>query len=134
MKSVDLKVRPIFHRLEKRVQAHIFLCMLAYYVEWEMRRLLAPMLFDDEDHQMAEQQRSSVVAPAVRSDKAKRKAASKHTDDGIPVHSLRTLLKDLATITRNEIQPDIPHSPVFEKITQPTPTQRQAFDLLGVKL
>lgn len=134
MKTVDIKVRPIFHRLEKRVRAHIFLCMLAYYVEWEMRRLLAPILFDDEDHQMAEQQRSSVVAPAERSDKAKRKAASKHTDDGIPVHSFRTLLEDLATITKNQIQPNIPDSPTFTKIAQPTRTQKKALDLLDAKL
>ena len=129
-----MKVRPIFHRLEKRVRTHIFLCMLAYYVEWEMRRLLAPILFDDEDHQMAEQQRSSVVAPAQRSDKAKRKAASKHTDDGIPVHSFRTLLEDLATITMNQIQPCIPDSPTFTKIVQPTRTQKKALDLLDAKL
>jgi len=134
IKTVDMKVRPIFHRLEKRVRAHIFMCMLAYYVEWEMRRLLAPILFDDEDHQMAEQQRSSVVAPAQRSDKAKRKAASKHTDDGIPVHSFRTLLEDLATITKNQIQPGIPDSPTFTKIVQPTRTQKKALDLLDAKL
>ena len=134
MKTVDIKVRPIFHRLEKRVRAHIFLCMLAYYVEWEMRRLLAPILFDDEDHEMAEQQRSSVVAPAERSAKARRKAASKHTDDGIPVHSFRTLLEDLATITKNQIQPNIPDSPTFAKIAQPTRMQKKALDLLSVRL
>lgn len=134
MKTVDMKVRPIFHRLEKRVRAHIFLCMLAYYVEWEMRRLLAPILFDDEDHEMAQQQRSSVVAPAERSVKARRKASSKHNDDGIPVHSFRTLLKDLATITKNQIQPNIPGSPAFAQITQATRTQKKALDLLSVKL
>jgi transposase len=134
MKTVDIKVRPIFHRLKERVEAHIFLCMLAYYVEWEMRRLLAPMLFDDEDLQMAQQQRSSVVAPAVRSAKAKRKASTKRADDGIPVHSFGTLLQDLATITKNEIQPNIPNSPTFQQITQPTRTQKKALDLLGVTL
>lgn len=134
MKTVDLKVRPIFHRLEKRVRSHIFLCMLVYYVEWEMRRLLAPMLFDDEDYELTEQQRQSVVAPAQRSEKAKRKAASKHTDDGTPVHSFRTLLKDLATITKNHIQPNIPNAPTFTQITQPTRTQNKALDLLGAKL
>jgi transposase len=134
MKTVDLKVRPIFHRLEKRVRSHIFLCMLAYYVEWEMRRLLAPMLFDDEDHELAQQQRLSVVAPAQRSEKAKSKAASKHTHDGTPVHSFQTLLKDLATITKNHIQPNIPNSPTFTQITQPTRTQSKAIDLLGATL
>ena len=118
MKTVDMKVRPIFHRLEKRVRAHIFLCTLAYYVEWEMRQLWAPILFDDEDHELAQPQRTSVVAPAERSAKAKRKAASKRTDDGMPVHSFRTLLKDLATITKNQIQPNIPDSPAFAKIAR----------------
>jgi transposase len=134
IKTVDMKVRPIFHRSAKRVRAHIFLCTLAYYVEWEMRRLLAPILFDDEDHELAEQQRSSVVAPAQRSETAKRKASSKHTADGVPVHSFRTLLKDLATITKNQIQPNLPDAPTFAKVTQPTRTQKKTFDLLGVKL
>ncbi len=134
MKTVDMKVRPIFHRLAKRVRAHILLCTLAYYVEWEMRRILAPILFDDEDHALAEQQRSSVVAPAQRSETAKRKASSKHTADGVPVHSFRTLLKDLATITKNQIQPNLPDASTFEKTTQPTRTQKKMLDLLGVKL
>lgn len=134
IKTVDLKVRPIFHRLENRVRAHIFLCTLAYYVEWEMRRLLAPILFDDEDHALAEEQRSSVVAPAKRSETAKKKAASKHTANGVPVHSFRTLLADLATITKNQIQPHLPDAPTFVKVTLPTQTQKTALDLLGVKL
>jgi len=134
IKTVDLKVRPIFHRLEKRVRAHIFLCTLAYYVEWEMRRLLAPVLFDDEDHASVEKERSSVVAPAERSETARKKAASKRTADGVPVHSFRTLLADLATITKNQIQPHLPDAPIFVKVTLPTPTQKKALDLLGVKL
>jgi len=134
IKTVDLKVRPIFHRLEKRVRAHIFLCTLAYYVEWEMRRVLAPILFDDEDHASAEEHRSSVVAPAERSETARKKAATKHTAGGDPVHSFRTLLADLATITRNHIQPHLPDAPSFVKVTQPTQTQGKALDLLGVKL
>lgn len=134
LKTVDLNVRPIFHRLEKRVRAHVFLCMLAYYVEWEMRRRLAPILFDDEDHEQAERTRTSVVAPAERSARAKRKAASKQTDDGTPVHSFRTLLKDLGTITKNRIQPNIPDSPCFVRIARPTRLQKSALDLLHVKL
>jgi len=134
IKTVDINVRPIFHRLAKRVRAHIFLCTLAYYVEWEMRRLPAPVLFDDQDRESAEQQRSSVVAPAQRSETAKDKASSKHTAEGVPVHSFRTLLKDLATITRNQIQPNLPDAPSFEKIAQPTRTQKEALDLLGIKL
>jgi transposase len=134
MKTVDLKVRPIFHRLDKRVRAHIFLCMLAYYVEWEMRQLLAPMLFDDEDHLMAERQRTSIVAPAQRSARAERKAASKRTEEGFAVHSFRTLLKDLGTIAKNYLQPAIPSAPTFPKLTQPTPAQQKTLDLLNVKL
>jgi len=134
MKTVDMKVRPIFHHLEKRVRAHIFLCTLAYYVEWEMRRVLAPVLFDDEDRALAEKQRASVVAPAERSETAKKKAASKHTADGGPVHSFRTLLADLATITKNQTQPHLPDAPTFVKVTRPTQTQKKALDLLGVKL
>ena len=134
IKTVDMKVRPIFHRLAKRVRAHIFLCTLAYYVEWEMRCLLAPILFDDEDHELAEQQRSSVVAPAQRSETAKRKASSKQTVDGMAVHSFRTLLKDLATITKNQIQPNLSDAPTFEKVTQPTRMHKKTLDLLGIKL
>jgi transposase len=134
MKTVDLKVRPIFHRLDKRVRAHIFLCVLAYYVEWEMRRLLAPVLFDDEDYLMAEAQRTSIVAPAQRSETAQRKAASKRTQARTPVHSFRTLLEDLATIVKNHIKPRIPDAPTFPKLTQPTSTQQKALDLLNVKL
>ena len=134
MKTVDLKVRPIFHRLETRVRAHIFLCMLAYYVEWEMRRLLAPGLFDDEDAEQAAWHRRSIVAPAQRSATAKGKAATKQTKNGIPVHSFQTLLKDLATITKNHIRPNLANSPTFIQMTQPTPTQKKALDLLGAKL
>ena len=134
MKTVDLKVRPVYHRLEKRVRSHIFLCMLAYYVEWEMRQLLAPVLFDDEDRPQAQQKRKSIVAPAQSSDHAKAKASSKRSEDNMPIHSFRTLLKDLATITRNEIQPHLPGSPTFTKTTEPTKLQQKALDLLAAKL
>ena len=97
-KTVDLKVRPVHHRLEGRVRAHVFLRMLAYYVEWEMRKALAPILFDDDDPAAAA--RSSPVQPARRS---RAKAAGKRTSDGLPVHSFRTLLADLATLTRNRV-------------------------------
>ena len=93
MKTVDLNVRPVFHYSESRVRAHVFLCMLAYYVEWHMRARLKPMLFDDEHLDEANATRASSVAKAVRSDHAKAKDASKMTDDGLPVHSFRTLLK-----------------------------------------
>ena len=95
LKSVDLKVRPLHHRRADRVRAHVLLCMLAYYVEWHMRRALTPLLFDDHDRAAAEQERTSVVAPARRSRAARAKAGRKRTDDDLPVHSFRTLLTDL---------------------------------------
>lgn len=135
IKSVDLKVRPIFHRLANRVKAHVFLCMLAYYVEWHMRQALAPILFDDHDKEAAQMQRESIVAPAKRSLAAEAKAGSKLCEDGTPVHSFHTLLLDLATIVKNMItMKNDPQSASFEKITQPTALQQKALDLLGVKL
>jgi transposase len=139
LKLIDLKVRPIHHRLEQRVRAHVFLCMLAYYVEWHMRRALAPILFDDEDRQLAEALRDSVVSPARRSPRSERKAWSKRTDDGMPVHSFRTLLKDLATIAKNRVrtcgpkQADV-SAAEFDVLTTPTPLQGRTFDLLGVRI
>lgn len=136
LKSIDLKIRPIYHRLAGRVKAHVFLCMLAYYVEWHMRRVLAPILFDDHDPADAVKSRPNMVAPAERSKAAKRKAAAKVTDDGLPVHSFQTLLSDLATIARNTVEVKrTDNEPVkFEKVTQPTPLQQRALDLLGVGL
>lgn len=133
-KTVDLKIRPIHHRLEDRVRSHVFLCMLAYYVEWHMRDALAPILFDDEYPEEGEKLRSSIVAPAQRSESARRKAFTKQTPDGFPVHSFQTLLGDLATIARNTCQPNIPDSPTFKKVTVPTPLQQRALDLLKVQL
>jgi hypothetical protein len=136
LKSIDLKVRPIHHHLVERVKAHVFLCMLAYYVEWHMRKALVSILFDDHDPEDAANSRPNMVAPAERSTAAKRKAASKTTDDGLPVHSFQTLLSDLATIARNTVE--VKHTgnaPVtFEKLTRPTRVQQRALDLLGVGL
>lgn len=135
LKMVDLKVRPIHHRLAQRVRAHIFLCMLAYYVEWHMRRALAPILFDDDERHLAEVLRDSVVSPARRSLKADRKAMRKRTDEGMPVHSFQTLLKDLATITKNRVRAsgtETTDGSEFHLLTTPTPLQRRVFDLLGV--
>jgi Transposase DDE domain len=134
LKTVDLYVRPIGHRLTERVRAHVLLCMLAYYVEWHMRQALAPLLFDDDDKAMAEAQRGSVVAPAQRSPRARRKAQTQQTDDGRPVHSFQTLLRDLGTITKNQIR--FVHSPLetTEMLTTPTPLQQRALDLLQVPL
>ena len=97
MKTVDLKVRPIYHRRADRVRAHVLLCMLAYYVEWHLRRALAPVLFDDHDREAGERQRSSVVRPAQRSPAAQKKAASKRTADDLPVHSFRRDIRRSST-------------------------------------
>jgi transposase len=131
MKSVDLKVRPIYHHQADRVRAHVLLCMLAYYVEWHMRRDLAPLLFDDEDRQGAQALRSSVVAPAQRSESAQKKATTKHTSDGLPAHSFRTLLADLGTLTRNEVRLA---EQSFSMLATPTAIQQRAFQLLQVTL
>ena len=132
-KGVDLKVRPVHHRLEGRVRAHVFLCMLAYYVEWHMRRALAPMLFDDDDPAAAEAARSSPVAPAQRSKAARAKAGRKRTPDGLPVHSFRSLLGDLATLTRNRVRPAVPGAMTADMLARPTPLQAKAFRLLGIR-
>ena len=134
LKTVDLKVRPIFHHAANRVRAHVFLCMLAYYVEWHMRQRLKPLLFDDDDAAAAEAARPSIVAPAEVSASAKNKARRKRTADGLPVHSFRTLLGDLATVAKNRVVPNIPGSEPFYTITRPTKLQRQALALLGVRL
>ena len=131
LKSVDLKVRPIHHRRPDRVRAHVLLCMLAYWVEWHMRQALAPLLFDDHDPAAAEQQRRSVVEPAKRSPAALAKAGRKRTDDHLPVHSFRTLLADLGTLTANTMQVTEGDA-TFRLQTQPTPTQQRCFELLGV--
>jgi transposase len=131
LKTVDLHVRPIHHWLEDRVRAHVFLCMLAYYVEWHMRARLAPMLYDDDDRAAAQALRESPVAKAQRSPSALAKSATGRTPDGAPVHSFQTLLADLATLARNTVvtanAPDRP----FTILTRPTPIQQKAFDLLG---
>ena len=133
IKTVDLHVRPIYHWLADRVRAHVFLCMLAYYLEWHMRQKLAPMLFDDTDRQAAETQRRSVVAQAQRSKSAMKKQTTGLTEDGLPVHSFQSLLADLATLARNTITTAItPHYPLTV-LTRPTPVQQKAFDLLGIK-
>ena len=134
LKTVDLHVRPIHHRLADRVRAHILLCMLAYYVEWHMRQLLAPLLFDDDDKPQAQAARTSIVAPAQRSEAAKLKTRTKQTAEGLQVHSFQTLLGDLATIVKNRIQPKDKTLAAFDMLTTPTAIQQRAFDLLGVTL
>ena len=131
LKSVDLNVRPIHHRLPDRVRAHVFAAMLSYYVEWHMRQALAPVLFDDEQRGG---ERSSPVAPAVRSVEARAKARKKRAADGRPVQSFQDWLKDLATIVKNRIQPLLRSLPAFEMTTRPTSAQQYALELLRVKL
>src|SRR5712691_7804814 len=132
LKTVDIKLRPIHHHLADRVRAHVLICMLAYYVAWHMRRALAPMLFDDDDKAAAARRRKSAVAKAQRSEKAERKARTKLTPDGSPVHSFQTLLRDLATLAKNRVQPKDGSAKPFEMLTTPTPLQQRALDLLGV--
>ena len=134
LKTVDLKVRPIYHHAAGRVRAHVFLCMLAYYVEWHMRERLKPLLFDDDDAAAAAAARSSIVAPAEVSPSATDKARRKRTAAGWPVHSFRTLLDDLATIARNRVAARLPGAEPFEVVTRPTALQREALKLLGVRL
>jgi hypothetical protein len=130
--NTDLDIRPIRHRTEDRVRAHVFLRMLSYYITWHMQARLAPLLFTDDDKPAARTARPSPVAPAARSPKALAKAAAKRTDDDLPVHSFTSLLTDLATICLNTIAPADPALPGFRLVTTPTAVQRQAFDLLGV--
>lgn len=131
LKTIDLKVRPIYHRHPNRVRAHVFLCTLAYYVEWHMRGKLAPILFDDEDKELAESVRESIVAPRERSPTAKAKDLTKQTADGMPVGSFRALLKDLGTLCKNRLRSKGEKACEFYMLTRPTDRQRQAFELLG---
>jgi transposase len=132
MKTVDLHVRPVFHYNAKRVRAHVFLCMLAYYVEWHMRARLKPMLFDDEYLDEASANRASPVLKAVRSEHAKAKDASKLADDGLPLHSFRTLLQDLGTLAYNVTHTHLNPEAKIILTTRPTPLQHKAFSLLGL--
>ena len=134
LKTVDLELRTVFHWTAPRVRAHVLLCMLAYYLQWHMRRCLAPMLFDDPDTAAAAAQRASPVAKAEPSPAARRKAARKRTDpaDGepLPVHSFHTLLSDLATLTRNVVR--LGRDRITAILATPTRTQHRALNLLGV--
>jgi hypothetical protein len=133
IKTVDLQVRPVYHRLADRVRAHVFLCMLAYYLEWHMRQRLAPMLFDDTDKETAEALRAGVVAQAQRSPAAVQKQTTGLTEDGMPVHSFRTLLADLATVARNILTTAITPNYPLTVVTRPTTIQHKAFQLLGIR-
>lgn len=130
-KNFALEVEPIRHRREDRVRAHVLLCMLALYVRVHMEQALAPILFTDHEPDQAEALKTSIVAPAVRSPAARRKLARKTTDDGLPLHSFRSLLADLRTLTKNTVRladTDV----TFERYARPTPLQARAFELLDV--
>lgn len=130
LKGVDLRVRPIFHRAEDAVRAHVFLCFLAYYVEWHLRQAWKPLLFDDEELER-ERARRDPVAPAKPSLSARRKKVQRMTADGLALQSFETLLTHLATqcLSLCRVQ-SVPDAPGFEQVTQPTPLQQRAFDLL----
>lgn len=130
MKTTVLNVRPIFHREEDMVRAHVLVCMLACHLQWHMERSLKASLFNDEVPGGAP--RKSPVAKACRSERAKLKVASKKAEDGQPAHSFATLLEDLATLSRITIRPAIPGADTFHKLAEPTAVQAKALDLLGV--
>lgn len=123
-------MRPIRHRAENRVRAHILLCMLAYYLEWHLRAALAPLLFEDETLDHERQQRDPIL-PAQPSPSAQRKKRQRHTDEGLPLHSFETLLAELATRSRHRCRlKSDPTAPAFEQITERTPLQQRAYDLV----
>ena len=132
IKTVDLQVRPVHHWRADRVRAHVFLCMLAYYLEFHMRQRLAPMLYDDTDKEAAEALRSSPVAKAQRSEAAVAKQTTGRTADGLPVHSFHSLIADLATLARNTVATAIAPNHPFTIVTRPTPIQQKALDRLDV--
>jgi hypothetical protein len=132
LKTVDIHLRPIFHWTAPRVRAHVLLCMLAYHVEHHMRARLAPMLYDETNHEAAAAMRVSIVAKAERSEAARRKQTTGLTEDGLPVHSFQSLLADLATYARIQATTAINDKYVFTLHTRPTPIQQRAFELLAL--
>jgi hypothetical protein len=132
LKGIDVLVRPIRHRTEARVPAHIFLCVLAYYVEWHMRRAVAPLLFEDEELPAARPRRDPVL-PAQPTASAKAKKTTHTTSDGLPVHSFESLIAELASRARNTYRLKSDDSKLtFKQVPAPTPIQRRAYELLGL--
>ena len=130
LKAIDLDLRPIHHRLDERVRAHVLICMLAAYLTWHLRKALAPLTFTDEHPP----QREDPVAPARRSTTATTKAARKTTTDtALPARSYQSLLAHLATLTRNDLRYNT-NGPILPTLTTPTDTQRRAFDLLNAAI
>jgi Transposase DDE domain len=134
LKSIELQIRPVHHWLEPRVRAHVFLCMLAYYVEWHLREAWAPILFHDHERAEAEKERVSPVAALEVSAAAKRKRGSRRSDDGLPITSFGDLMRHLATMTLNIVaSPQAPSAAITLSAT-PTPLQNKAFALLDTAL
>jgi len=130
MKAIDLRVRPIHHRDEKRVRTHMFICMLSYYVEWHLRKALAPILFQDETPMI--RPRECVVTPNSRSEAAAKKASSKRTLEGLPVMSYRDALEMLESVVRAEVR--LSENIVVHRTSEPKPVVKKMFELLNVKL
>ena len=132
LKGMELRVRPIHHRTEQRVPAHIFLCLLAYYVEWHLRRAWAPLVFEDEERR-EERERRDPIGPAKPSASARQKKSSHQTKEGLAVHSFETLMADLATrarVTYGLRSGD--STPIFKQVPEATPLQARAYELLGL--
>jgi hypothetical protein len=130
LKTTVLNVRPIFHRQEDMVRAHVLVCLLASHLQWHMERKLKPALFNDEVPGGAP--RSSPVAKARRSERGETKAATRKAQDALPLHSFATLIEDLATLCRITVRPAIAGAHTFNKLTQPTAVQAKALALLGL--
>ena len=130
LKTVGLEIRPIRHRVESKVRAHLFLCLLAYYVYCHLRQALAPLLFDDEELEVELSRRNPVLA-ARPSDSAKRKKGSGRTEEGLPLHSLETLMAAMRARVRHRCRlPSEPDAPCVQRVTEPTPLQRRALELV----
>lgn len=134
LKTMDLQLRPIHHWKDDRIRSHVFICMLAYYVEWHLRGALSKLLFDDHEREAAEATRQSIVSPAPRSEAAKRKEQDRRTPEGFPVQSFQCLLKDLATLCKNRVRWTSSPEVEFQRVTMPTTLQRHVFELLGFSL
>jgi hypothetical protein len=129
--KTDLKARPIYHRTEEHVRAHFFLCLLAYYLEWHLRKALAPFLFEDEELEDDRQTRDP-VAPARPSESVKKKKAERKTPEGFPIHDFRTLLAEMGTLCKNWCRFDVhPDAPLIEQTTEPTPQQARIMQLIN---
>lgn len=134
LKTVDLEIRPIYHRLSDRVKSHVFLCMLSYYAEWQMKQKLAPLLFAEEDREGAKKARPDIVSPSVASPTTQKKARLHVTEEGLSVQTFGGLLEDLGTLVRNVMQAGKDTAARFAMLTISTPFQQKALELLGVSL